>query len=116
MTWSAARMPRPSDVPRSGPRRSIAATSSARSSVGTWVEKPVSLKTTMPMRTELGWPVDERERRGLGGLHAGRGDVGGRHAARDVEREDDRALEARDADDALRPSEREDEDRDAERR
>ncbi len=49
-------MPRPRDVPRSGPRRSIAATSSARSAVGVCVEKPVSLKTTVPMRTELGWP------------------------------------------------------------
>ncbi len=57
--------------------------------------------------------LDELECRGLGRLHPGRGDVGRGHAPRHVEREEDRALHARHADHALRPREREHEDRDA---
>ena len=55
--------------------------------------------------------LDEASCRGLGRLHPGRREVVGRHAARDVEREDDRPLDARHADDALRPGHRQDEDR-----
>ena len=55
MVCSETSMPLASDVPRSGPSRSIAATTSDGSLVGTWTEKPLSLKATTPMRTELGW-------------------------------------------------------------
>ena len=81
--------------------------------VGTWVEKPVSLNTTSPMRTDGGCGGDELERGRLGGLHAGRRDIGRRHAARDVEGQQHRALQPRHADDALRSGERQDQDRDA---
>ncbi len=44
-------MPRPIEVPRSGAMRSMAAVTCTSSSVGTWIEKPLSLKATTPIRT-----------------------------------------------------------------
>jgi hypothetical protein len=55
MAVSDARMPRAIAVPRSGWRRWIAAVIWAGSSVGTWIEKPVSLNATTPIRTVGGW-------------------------------------------------------------
>ena len=74
-------------------------------------EKPLSLKATTPISIVRRLAFDEPACRGLGRLHPGRREVVGGHAARDVEREDDRALDARHADDALRPGHRQDEDR-----
>ena len=48
-------MPPASEVPRSGPSRSIAAATWAGSSVGTWTDSPLSLKATTPIRTVGGW-------------------------------------------------------------
>ena len=60
--------------------------------------------------------LHERLRRGLCGVHTGRLEVVGRHAARDVEGEDDGPLLAREVDHALRPGHRDGHDRDARRR
>ena len=68
-------MPLASDVPRSGPSRSIAATTSDGSLVGTWTENPLSLNVTTPIRTEAGLALDEGPRRRLRGLHPGRREV-----------------------------------------
>ena len=48
-------MPRPSEVPRSGSSRSMAARTRAWSLVGTWIEKPLSLKATTPISIVAGW-------------------------------------------------------------
>ena len=101
----------PIDVPRSGASRSIAARTRAWSSVGTWIEKPLSLKATTPIRIEAGWRSTKARAAALAAsIRVGCEVVGG-HAARDVEREDHRALDPRHADDALRPSEGQDQDR-----
>jgi hypothetical protein len=47
-------IPRPSDVPRSGASRSIAARTRVSSRVGTWIEKPLSLNATTPIRIDDG--------------------------------------------------------------
>ena len=52
---SDARMPCPSDVPRSGVRRLIAASTVAWSLVGAWTDRPASLKATTPTITPGGW-------------------------------------------------------------
>ena len=46
----------------------------------------------------------------FGGFHAGRLEIGGAHAARNVEGQDDRADHARDADHGLRTGQRDDQD------
>ena len=51
---SELRMPRPSEVPRSGSSRWMADSTARRSSVGTWVENPASLNATIPIRTDGG--------------------------------------------------------------
>ena len=48
-------MPRPSEVPRCGVRRPIAARTVAWSLVGCWTAMPESLKATTPMTTLGGW-------------------------------------------------------------
>ena len=62
-------------------------------------------------RLRLG--LDEGPGRRLGGLQSGGLQVRGSHAARDVEREDDRPLEPGEAHDALRSGEGDDQDREA---
>ena len=96
------RIPAPTDVPRSGPRRSIAASTALWSSVGTLTEKPASLNATTPICDRRGLSPHECARGRLGGLHAGRLDVGRPPCCPTRRRPGRRSPRARQADDALR--------------
>ena len=86
----------------------MAAVTWTASSVGTWIEKPLSLNATTPIRTVAGWRSTNARAAALAASIRVGCEVGRGHAARHVEGEDDRALDARHADDGLGPGERQD--------
>ena len=85
-------MPWPSDVPRCGDRRLMAARMAAWSLLGACTDKPLSLNATTPMSTLGGWRSTKARRGGFGRVHARRLQIVGGHAAGDVKGQDDRAL------------------------
>ncbi len=74
----------------------------AVSRVGIWTARPLVAERDDADDDAVRLTLDERPGRRLGGFHAGRRVVGRGHAARDVERQDDRALQAGQADHGLR--------------
>ena len=96
-------MPCPSEVPRSG-RQAL----DRREHRGLVVRRRLDRQPGVAERDDAdddagGLALDEGLGGRLGRVHPGRLEVVGRHAARDVEGEDDRALRAGQADRGLRP-------------
>ena len=95
---SDSTMPLPIAVPRCSWKRSIAAMTSSRLSVGACTTAAVPANdddADLDVARQVG---DERLGRLLRGDQAVRLDVGGAHAARDVHRQDDRLLRRRQRD------------------
>ena len=109
--WRAsdARMPWPSDVPRCGVSRSIAARTVAWSLVGCWTATPaIAEGDDADDDARPAGAATKSVAAAMAAVHAGRREVRGGHAGRDVEGEDDRAFLARHVDRALRPREGDD--------